>query len=101
MNNAENIIIAEFIGMQKTELGWFDAEEVLSLPNNKDNTFDEFMFDKDWNWLISVIEVLNVTELENDEATNYFKNIQTKLSDFDIKDVYSACLKMINFINNL
>ena len=76
MNSSNNIIIAEFIGMQKTDLGWFDAEEVLNLPNNKDNTFDVLMFDKDWNWLISVVGY--ITTIEEDIY-------ETKLS-YEIND---------------
>jgi len=51
MNTKENELIALFMGMQKTELGWFDNEGWIRLPNY---TFDELLFDKDWNWLIPV-----------------------------------------------
>lgn len=50
-NMVKNVMIAEFFGFQKTDLGWFDAEDVLSVG---DNTFDELLFDKDYNWLLSV-----------------------------------------------
>lgn len=54
-NTEENILIAEFIGMQKTDLGWFDNEEVLQNTDG-DNTFDKLLFDTDWNWLMAVID---------------------------------------------
>lgn len=51
-----NKLIAEFMGFHHTPIGWYDAEEVLSLPNTTDNTFDTLRFDVDWNWLMPVVE---------------------------------------------
>ena len=39
--SSKDILIAEFMGFQKTSMGWFDADEHLCLPNTSDNTFDE------------------------------------------------------------
>jgi hypothetical protein len=52
----DNISIGEFIGMQQTDLGWFDNDEVLHLS---DNTFDLLLFDKSWDWLMPVVEKIN------------------------------------------
>ena len=49
----KNEIFAEFIGMQKTDLGWFDYEEVLNTKGS--NTFDELLFDQSWDWLMAVV----------------------------------------------
>jgi len=50
-----NKLIAEFIGMQETKLGWFDNEEVLNLIYDLSNTFDDLLFHKSWDWLMPVI----------------------------------------------
>ena len=49
----ENKLIAEFMGMQHTDIGWYDNEETLQLQNN---TFDELQFHTSWNWLMPVVE---------------------------------------------
>ena len=62
-----NKLMAEFMGFQSTSLGWFDNEEHL-INVEKDNTFDDLKFHKDWNWLMSVVE-----KIENyNEYTNVF-----------------------------
>ena len=59
MNNTkENILIAESIGMQKNDIGWFDNEEVLSqhiYDETGGNCHDILYFDKSWDWLMSVV----------------------------------------------
>ena len=49
----ENKLIAEFMGMQHTDIGWYDNDEVLQL---QDNTFDDLDFHKSWDWLMPVVE---------------------------------------------
>lgn len=51
--------IAELMGMQHTPIGWYDAEENLSLNYTRDNTFDELLFDKSWDWLMSAVEFID------------------------------------------
>lgn len=46
--------IAEFLGFQKSEIGWFDSDERLPLFILRDsNTFDELHFHESWDWLMS------------------------------------------------
>ena len=54
--NKNNRLIAEFIGMQETKIGWYDAEENLPLGYTTDNTFDELLFNKSWDWLMPVVD---------------------------------------------
>lgn len=54
MNTENNILLAEFLEFQKTDLGWFDSEGVLS-EVEQDNCFDSLYFDTDWNWLMAVV----------------------------------------------
>lgn len=60
----ENKLIAEFMGMQNTDIGWYDNDEVLQL---QDNTFDDLEFHKSWDWLMPVVEkIRNVTSYDRD-----------------------------------
>ena len=56
----DNKLIAEFMGFQKTNIGWYDSEETMPpLSNTYDsNTFDEheLAFHKSWDWLMPVVE---------------------------------------------
>lgn len=54
----KNTLIAEFMGFQKTNIGWFDNEGVLDLPYTEDNTFDVLLFDKSWDWILPVVTKL-------------------------------------------
>ena len=100
-----NKLIAEFMGFQYTNIGWYDAEESLNLKG--DNTFDELKFDTNWNWLMSVIR--KIEELGNDVliTTNYIQIAFDEgeqfivIDDFGIKidSVYNAVIEFINWYN--
>jgi len=54
-----NTLIAQFLGFQKTDIGWYDFDEVIL---NVDagmysNTYDEYelAFHSSWDWLMPVI----------------------------------------------
>ena len=103
-----NKLMAEFMGFQSTSLGWFDNEEHL-INVEKDNTFDDLKFHKDWNWLMAVVE-----KIENyNEYTNVFFapegcaidcHIENGFSfsndcDTKIEAVYSVCIEFIKWYN--
>ena len=91
MNTQENNkMIAEFIGMQSTDIGWYDNEETLQLQNN---TFDELQFHKSWNWLMPVVDKIEqVHEGVPQELIH--------LSLFSTRDeVYNAVVEFINEYN--
>ena len=41
---------------QKTNIGWYDSEDSLSLSYTNDNTFDTLLFDESWEWIMPVVE---------------------------------------------
>jgi len=97
MNTENNIKIANYIGMQKTDLGWFDSDEVLTLPNKSNNTFDELMFDKDWNWLLSVTYFLNgLFEQNNLDFELLTYKLQDSTIDNNITMAYDEIIKFID-----
>tara|TARA_R110002020_G_scaffold188551_1_gene387276 strand:- start:1400 stop:1747 length:348 start_codon:yes stop_codon:yes gene_type:complete len=111
MNTQENNkLIAEFMGFQKTNIGWYDFQD--SLPEyahilNGGNTFDTLQFEVSWDWLMPVIE-----KIESDERydvdilqygtriTNNQKEIVNNIADisFDkkIDHTYQAVVEFIN-----
>ena len=55
----EDELFAGFMGFEKTDLGWYDAEECLSVAVTNygtDNTFDDFKFHCSFDWLMSVVD---------------------------------------------
>lgn len=76
MTNNEKI--AYFMGFQKTNLGWYDNDEVLNLPYTKDNTFDTLLFDKSWDWLMPVYkEMITLVEKDLFHCYGISSNINT------------------------
>ncbi len=54
-----NRLIAEFMGMQDTDLGWYDSEDVMSeyaCQMVGGNTFEVLQYDRSWDWLMPVVE---------------------------------------------
>lgn len=120
MSTEKNILIAEFMGFQKTNIGWYDFEESLNLPNTIDNTFDNLLFDKSWDWLMPVVDrieglkiVVDIhrhwgTMVEDEVEEMYFCTMQIKeghtidiaWEDNKIDAVYKAVVEFIKWYNN-
>jgi hypothetical protein len=123
MNITENnILIAEFMQFQNTDLGWYDFEETLS-ESETDNTFDVLKFDTDWNWLMAVVEKIEnlKTPITNNpnligqfedyeihiEGNNVIiyahgevtKDICHIKKETKIQTVYNACVEFIEWYN--
>ena len=96
-----NILIANFIGMQKTNIGWYDAEEIL-LKVEQDNTFDILKFNTDWNWLMLVASKIFETDLYYSKYIDYnssmFSEGKIELST-NITKVYEQCVDFIEWWN--
>ena len=92
-----NKLIAEFMGFQSTSLGWFDNEEHL-INVEKDNTFDDLKFHKDWNWLMGVAEKCLTVNVDVEPINHYFI-INDALLTININEVYNACVEFIKWYN--
>lgn len=90
--SSKDILIAEFMGFQKTSMGWFDADEHLCLPNTSDNTFDELKFQSDWNWMMPVIQKILDISLNLDSMEMYY-NITDSIPKID--QAYEEVVKFI------
>lgn len=93
-----NIKISEFIGMQQTNIGWFDAEEVLKLTHTTDNTFDVLLFDKSYDWLMGAYRVClsichenMLCEWENSFAYSFLSG-EISILYKDLVDFIDFCL---------
>jgi hypothetical protein len=94
-----NRLIAEFMGMQETKIGWYDAEENLSLGYTYfDNTFDELLFNKSWDWLMPVVDAIYNIDID-EQATNEIGDITHALLDVNINAVHEAVVNFIEFYN--
>lgn len=122
MNTENNVLLADFLEFQKTDLGWFDSEGVLS-EVEQDNCFDSLYFDTDWNWLMAV--VLKIESLKyffnsgpfiddsTQELTGEYWCAINQLSsnlkpenfidvcgcDSKLKATYKACIEFVKWFN--
>jgi hypothetical protein len=93
-----NKIIAEFMGFQKTNIGWYDNKETLKL---QDNTFDNLEFDTSWDWLMPVIKKCLIGEAEQDDKiiNITIKNIYEGICNQDISFAYNSVVEYIKQLN--
>jgi hypothetical protein len=102
-----NKLLAEFMGFQQTNIGWYDAEEVL-LRAEIDNTFDNLKFHTDWNWLMQVVEKIedlgndvsittNYIQIAFDEGEQFIVAEDTKIK---IDTLYNACVEFVKWYNS-
>jgi len=89
----DNKLIAEFMGMQHTDIGWYDNEETLQLQNN---TFDELQFHTSWHWLMPVVDKIEDYLSDNVGKVGYFDEC---LSSNDLEVRYNAVVEFINQYN--
>ena len=110
MNTIEkDIIIAEFIEMQKTDIGWFDNEGILSqhiYDETGGNCHDNLYFSSSWDWLMPVIKKLD--SIANEKFTILeFDNYRTqwamidKPSKYPIEKVYEQTVQFIEHLNKV
>ena len=79
-----NKLIAEFMGMQHTSIGWYDYEEVMSeyaCQMVGGNTFEELQYDRSWDWLMPVVDRIETFNFKVDGVT----------TSADVHIVYGDC----------
>ena len=107
MNKIEdqNKLIAEFMGMQHTDIGWYDNEETLQLQNN---TFDELKYHTSWDWLMPVVRKCSdiggmydydTPERDKFEDIFYMDNMFSEFLQMDIEAVYIRVVEFIKQYN--
>ena len=110
-----NKLIAEFMGFTKEKnLGYYDnnmnmAQVVYDVQNG--NCFDELLFDKSWDWLMSVVEKIENLGYGVTIGTGTFCLIQNDWKE-DLTEIdsmtdnskllctYNAIVEFIKLINN-
>jgi hypothetical protein len=93
----KNRMISEFMGMQETKIGWYDAEENLPLEYTTDNTFDELLFNKSWDWLMPV--VAKITRDEEFIDDDFRESVLDVVGFGRIDDTYRVVVEFIEMYN--
>jgi hypothetical protein len=91
-------IVAQFIGMQDTDQGWYDSEEILINHFGRDNCFDELLFSKSWDWLKPTIRKVCSVEVIREEF-HLIDKISDGDSSGDILDTFEQVVNAIVFYN--
>ena len=121
-----NKIIAEFMGFTfEKNIGYYDNEMLLEqivYEQQNGNCFDELLFNKDWNWLMAVVEKIeNIkikdysisTDITDDKTfisiwhygdggkwSILISNLNEEYKDFNkMQRTYKAIIEFINFYN--
>jgi hypothetical protein len=87
-----NKLIAEFMGMQDTDLGWYDSGEAMSeyaCQMVGGNTFEVLQYDRSWDWLMPVVE--EIDHLQFEEVVE----IETGLKMRSLSATYNAVVEFI------
>lgn len=94
-----NILIAEFMEFQKTNIGWYDYNETLPHYVAKNgNTHDELWFNDSWDWLMPVIQAVKERQLFGSQIL--IEDIDNALIRFGgIEEVYEYVITFINWYN--
>jgi len=91
-NSKENKRIAEFMGMAKTDLGWYDcADSLKGLINNPFDYIEWLKFDEDINWVKKVYDRLILCKKQN----NLILELNELINSKDLKGSYQIILKII------
>ena len=86
-----NKLIAEFMGFQKTTMGWYDNEEAMNF-NSDSNTFDELKFHSSWDWLMPIVSKIRIVADSEDSA---WEEIYYSFDLCDINITYQAVVEFI------
>jgi hypothetical protein len=105
MIEENNKLIAEFVGMQHTDVGWYDNDGSLSqfiYDTTSGNCHDKPHFHDSWDWLMPVItKIIELgSPLPDDGMYDLLKgNILKRLSNIDIGSTYRNVVEFITWYN--
>ena len=101
----ENLeIVADFMEMQQTKIGWYDSESLLELSYTTDNTFDDLLFNKSWEWLMSVVGLIDKIMLDEPAKSPldiHAEEIFSTLRRNDITLTFNNVVKFIERYNEI
>ena len=90
-----NKLIAGFMGMQNTYIGWYDNEMMMPqivYDTQQGNHFDDLLFHESWDWLMPVVE--KIEEIEDvDENESWHMLV------FPIEHCYKNVVEFITWYN--
>ena len=106
-----NKLIADFMGMQDTDLGWYDSEEAMSeyacQMVGGGNTFEVLQYDRSWDWLMPVVQKCYNSEADtrgvkvrklrafSPGSSDAFDNLVDAVSTLDMHNTYDAVVEFI------
>jgi hypothetical protein len=93
----DNKLIAEFMGMQETNLGWVDGRRHIL----NDDSMSPLLFHTSWDWLMPCLQkILDLTFSDDEKETSdseYFYLIRDCVPD--INHTYKAVVEFIKWYN--
>ena len=115
----ENKLILEFLNIDRNNDGTYELPKFGTIrPNGNFKTSftsEQTRFDKDWNWLMEVVDRIEAKKDEENNGYyyieiytkscmifsngNYINEIVSTSEDTKIKAVYNACVDFINWYN--
>ena len=122
-NQENNKLIAEFMGFTldtPTNIEgavWYDNEELylhISSEFKHSNCFKELQFHTSWEWLMSVVDKIECTTIDNDDNSDNFFNVMIEVFECNINGgdicicesghtkreaIYKAVVEFINQYN--
>ena len=119
LNIMENKLILEFLNTDRNNDGTYELPQFGTIRPNGDFktnfTAEQTRFDKDWNWLMEVVDRIEAKKDEENNGYyyveiytkscmifsngNYINEIVSTSEDTKIKAVYNACVDFINWYN--
>ena len=102
LNTMENKLIVDFLNTDVNNDGTYELPQFGTIRPNGDFktsfTLEQMKFDKDWNWLMEVVDkILNIS-LELDSMEPYY-NITDSVPN--IKQTHEAVIEFINYYNTI
>jgi len=97
-----NEMLAEFIGLQKTDIGWYDNDEVMSEYMchmvGGGNTFEELQFDRSFDWLMVVVAVIKDN---SNGGTILIDDIDNALMNSVLSEVFLTVATFVEWYNEI